>query len=114
MLHPSTFTALFALVLLAERVVAAPTPTPSSNGTVSFSPILPTPLPLNIYKVSWGTCANFGVNSTDSNFQCGYLEVPMDYHDNSAGIARLAVIKHAASAQEKKGTIFFNPGDGPR
>ena len=36
----------------------------------------------------------------------------MDYHDNSAGTARLAVIKYAATAQEKKGTIFFNPGDG--
>ena len=34
----------------------------------------------------------------------------MDYHDSSAGIARLAVIKYAATVPEKKGTIFFNPG----
>lgn len=36
----------------------------------------------------------------------------MDYHDSSAGNARLAVIKYAATASEKLGTIFFNPG-GP-
>ena len=35
----------------------------------------------------------------------------MDYHDSSAGTARLAVIKYAAAASKKKGTLFFNPGD---
>lgn len=38
----------------------------------------------------------------------------MDYHDSSAGTARLAVIKYAATIPEKNGTIFFNPGDVPR
>jgi hypothetical protein len=33
----------------------------------------------------------------------------MDYHDSSAGNARLAVIKLAATAN-KLGTVFFNPG----
>jgi len=33
----------------------------------------------------------------------------MDYHDSSAGNARLAVIKYPATA-EKLGTVFFNPG----
>ena len=37
----------------------------------------------------------------------------MDYHDSSAGTARLAVIKYAATAPKKLGTIFFNPGDPP-
>lgn len=36
----------------------------------------------------------------------------MDYHDNSAGNARLAVIKLAATS-DKLGTIFFNPGIPP-
>ena len=36
----------------------------------------------------------------------------MDYHDSSAGNARLAVIKVPATAK-KMGTIFFNPGDLP-
>ena len=35
----------------------------------------------------------------------------MDYHDSSAGMARLAVMKYAATVPEKKGTVFFNPGD---
>lgn len=111
MLHPGAFAALFALVLLTERALAAPTPTPPSNGTVSSFLRSSTLLPLSAHKVSWGTCTDFGVNSTDSNLQCGYLEVPMDYHDSSAGTARLAVIKYAATVPEKKGTIFFNPGD---
>ena len=34
----------------------------------------------------------------------------MDYNDNSADNARLAVIKYAATAK-KLGSIFFNPGD---
>ena len=33
----------------------------------------------------------------------------MDYHDSSAGNARLAVIKYAATAK-KLGSLFFNPG----
>ena len=68
------------------------------------------PALLSALKVSWGSCESFGVNSTDSNLQCGYLEVPMDYHDSSAGNARLAVAKYAGTASQKLGTIFFNPG----
>ena len=36
----------------------------------------------------------------------------MDYHDSSAGNARLAVIKLPATAK-KMGTVFFNPGNLP-
>ena len=70
------------------------------------------PVILNDSEISWGTCGIFEVNSTDPHFQCGYFEVPMDYHDSSAGNARLAVMKYAATV-EKQGTIFFNPGDCP-
>ena len=34
----------------------------------------------------------------------------MDYHESSAGDARLAVAKYAATSSEKLGTIFFIPG----
>ena len=61
-------------------------------------------------KISWGSCENFGIDSTDHNFQCGFLQVPMDYYDSTAGAARLAVIKYSATAPRKLGTIFFNPG----
>ena len=36
----------------------------------------------------------------------------MDYHDSSAGNARLAVIKLAATGK-RLGTVFFNPGNLP-
>jgi len=35
----------------------------------------------------------------------------MDYHDRSAGKARLAVIKYPATASKKQGTLFVNPGN---
>ena len=111
MFRPSGLPTLLALVLLAERVVTAPTSTSSNDATVSFLLTSSTSFALNTYKVSWGNCTSFGVNSTDPNLQCGFLGVPMDYHDSSAGTANLAVIKYSATVPEKKGTIFFNPGD---
>lgn len=35
----------------------------------------------------------------------------MDYHDQNAGKARLAVAKYAATAPQKAGTLFTNPGE---
>lgn len=64
-----------------------------------------------ILEVSWSSCESVRVNSTDPNLQCGFLNVPMDYHDNTAGTARLAVIKYSATASKKLGAIFFNPGN---
>jgi hypothetical protein len=34
----------------------------------------------------------------------------MDYFDSAAGNARLAVVKYQATAPDKKGTLFVNPG----
>ena len=79
-----------------------------------FSPLTVTSSAfLNVSQISWGGCGSFGISSTDPNFQCGSLDVPMDYSDASAGTARLAVIKYVATAP-KKGTIFINPGDPSR
>lgn len=52
----------------------------------------------------------FGIDSQDPNLSCGYYEVPMDYHDQNAGKARLAVARYAATASQKIGTLFANPG----
>ena len=35
----------------------------------------------------------------------------MDYQNSTAGSARLAVIKYSATADEKKGVLFVNPGN---
>ena len=37
----------------------------------------------------------------------------MDYFDSAAGNARLAVVKYQATAPNKKGTLFVNPGTCP-
>ena len=60
--------------------------------------------------ILWNNCSIFGVDSQDPNLTCGYHEVPMDYHDPGAGEARLAVAKYAATASQKIGTLFINPG----
>lgn len=53
------------------------------------------------------------MNVTGVALECAYFEVPMDYHDSSAGNARLAVIKLPATAK-KLGTLFFSPGNSFR
>ena len=112
MILPPGLTALLTLGLLTKRGVTAPPLAARDDPPVSVSLALSVRLPasLNVSKISWGSCGIFSVNSTNPNFQCGYFEVPMDYHDGSAGTARLAVIKYVATV-EKLGTIFFNPGE---
>jgi hypothetical protein len=110
MISPPGLTALLAVGLLGQRVVATPSSVSRSDSSVSPLLVSPSPAVLNPFEFPWGSCESFGVNSTNPSFQCGYLEVPMDYHDSSAGNARLAVIKYAATA-EKLGTLFFNPGE---
>ncbi|KAI0709174.1 Alpha/Beta hydrolase protein [Earliella scabrosa] len=59
--------------------------------------------------ISWSQCDPSIVN--DTALQCGFLEVPLDYHDPNVGTARLAIVKANATG-ERLGTVFFNPG-GP-
>ena len=110
MFHSASLAVVLALGLLARRVITAPAPIPRSDASVSLSPpIIVLSALLNALEVSWGSCESFGVNDTSTNLECAYLEVPMDYYDSSAGNARLAVIKLAATGN-KLGTVFFNPG----
>jgi hypothetical protein len=99
MFQSHALTTLLVLVLLAERVGTATAPTSSGNATVSPLPIPPTQLVLNIPKVSRDNRRSLGTNSTGSNLQCGFFEVPVVYHDSSAGTARLAEIKYAATVR---------------
>ncbi|RPD63519.1 alpha/beta-hydrolase [Lentinus tigrinus ALCF2SS1-6] len=59
--------------------------------------------------ISWGPCDSSITN--DTSLACGFFDVPLDYHDVSAGTARLAVIK-ASGTGHRRGSLFFNPG-GP-
>ncbi|RPD63532.1 alpha/beta-hydrolase, partial [Lentinus tigrinus ALCF2SS1-6] len=47
----------------------------------------------------------------DTSLSCGFLNVPLDYHNPPVGTARLAIIKINAT-EERRGSLFFNPG-GP-
>ncbi|KAL1745843.1 Alpha/Beta hydrolase protein [Schizophyllum fasciatum] len=63
--------------------------------------------------IEWTSCADLNpAYGNYSAFQCGYHDVPLDWADESAGTAHIAVVKYPAADKEKKGTIFFNPG-GP-
>ncbi|KAI1785748.1 alpha/beta-hydrolase [Ganoderma leucocontextum] len=53
----------------------------------------------------WAPCPQF------SNMSCAYFDIPLDYHNASAGNGQLLVVKANATG-ERKGTIFLNPG-GP-
>ncbi len=58
-------------------------------------------------RIEWGPCDASITN--DTSLACGFFEVPLDYHDASAGTARLAVVTASATG-ERRGSLFFNPG----
>ena len=47
---------------------------------------------------------------SDPAISCGYLDVPLDYHNASAGNGRIVLAKSLATAEPRLGTVFFNPG----
>ncbi|KAI0685531.1 Alpha/Beta hydrolase protein [Cerioporus squamosus] len=60
-------------------------------------------------KVQWSPCDP--ALALDTTLQCGFFDVPLDYHDRSIGTARLGLVK-ANATRERRGTVFMNPG-GP-
>ena len=64
-----------------------------------------------LQDMSWQSCDIFGIGRPLPGLYCAHVEVPMDYHDDSAGTANLAVIKYtAAEPGMSKGSVFVNPG----
>ncbi|OJT04509.1 hypothetical protein TRAPUB_4779 [Trametes pubescens] len=63
----------------------------------------------NARSVQWGPCDPSVI--TNPALTCAFFEVPLDYHDLSAGYGRLALAKLSATG-ERRGTAFINPG-GP-
>ncbi|KAI0775787.1 alpha/beta-hydrolase [Trametes elegans] len=59
--------------------------------------------------VEWGPCDPVSVQNP--SLSCGFMKVPLDYHNPAAGSGRLALAKIHATG-ERLGTMFFNPG-GP-
>ncbi|KAJ8494840.1 hypothetical protein ONZ51_g2091 [Trametes cubensis] len=65
--------------------------------------------PENNLAFQWGPCDPAIVE--DPSISCSFFEIPLDYHDRSAGTGRVAVAK-ANATTERFGTLFLNPG-GP-
>ena len=62
--------------------------------------------------IDWSSCGQFDPQysiADAQNITCGYYEVPLDYTDETAGNAKLAVVKYPASG-ERVGTLLVNPG----
>lgn len=66
--------------------------------------------------IQWTNCTistpSNGSITLPANYSCGTFDVPLDYANETAGKATLAVIKLAASPKKRRlGSIFFNQGD---
>ena len=63
-------------------------------------------------EVEWSSCSDLNplYSFADAtNITCGFYEVPLDYADELAGTAKLALAKDPAP-EERWGTMFVNPG----
>ena len=63
-------------------------------------------------EIDWFSCSEFDPQYSigdAQNITCGYYEVPLDWADETAGTAKLAVARFPASG-ERWGTLFVNPG----
>lgn len=58
-------------------------------------------------EVDWQTC-----DGMPAQYQCGTVEVPLDYDDPSARSIDLAVVRHVAPGPDVVGSLLTNPG-GP-
>ncbi|KAH7329759.1 Alpha/Beta hydrolase protein [Rhizoctonia solani] len=94
---PARCLALTTLTLLA---VAQASAIPPSDGHHRYA--------LRNNNLKWTNC------SLDKypGRECTRFEVPLDWHDDTAGKASLAVIRYPAIKEPKLGTLFMNPG-GP-
>jgi len=85
------------MVIVTALAVAACTPNPPATHS---SPAIPTPKP-----VKWSDCGG--------GFQCGTVQVPLDYSHPGAGTITIALNrKPATDAVHRIGSVLVNPG-GP-
>ncbi|KZT58680.1 hypothetical protein CALCODRAFT_451259 [Calocera cornea HHB12733] len=64
---------------------------------------------LPVGTVRWWTCGSAGQSPRP---QCGFVIVPTDYHDPSAGTTKVALARANATASPRKGIVIFGAG-GP-
>lgn len=102
---------LLGLLLGGCGAPATPTQTgasaASSGGAVpSAASADPTPVPSpSVAPIAWNDCGN--------GFQCGTVDVPLDYADPAGPVVRLALVRLPATDQAHRlGSLVVNPG-GP-
>src|SRR5687767_4683757 len=65
-----------------------------------------------VQDIRWGACPA-EIPPETPNFQCGTLQVPMDYRQPNGEQITVAVSKlSAADPNQRRGSLFLNPG-GP-
>jgi len=89
MLATSTCTVLLALAVIAGATEPGPRIDPFTE-------------PPSKREIDWQPCG-------PSGFSCGSFEMPLDWHNPSAGYGRLPVMKVNATG-ERKGVLFAHPG----
>ncbi|KAH9854634.1 TAP-like protein-domain-containing protein [Lenzites betulinus] len=95
MLRTNMYTALLTSALLLGRVYAAFTPVNSTLYTVG--------------QIQWSNCTGDGIVP---GAECGFVIVPLDYFNASAGVAKVALGRYNATSPNRKGIVLLNPG-GP-
>ena len=58
--------------------------------------------PIPSGPIDWSACGK--------GFECGYLDVPLDYQNAAAGTAVLSVGRYLATSKSRLGSVFVNPG----
>jgi pimeloyl-ACP methyl ester carboxylesterase len=92
-----TVSVLAAAAIVVTACTDAPKSTasaPSASGSAS----------LYSQKIAWRDCGN--------GFQCGSIQVPLDYAHPTGTLLTLAVIRLPAEGGQRKGSLVLNPG-GP-
>jgi len=101
-----TFRPLVFAVTLALTITACGSSSSSTDTTV---PSLDNATAFVVNPIEWNTCEG----STNTEVECGNIEVPFDYADPEQGSFVLYVKKHnAASPADRIGSMMVNPG-GP-
>ena len=112
------------LILLALLAVAVPAVACAPDGTLGAGTAVG-PVPTGdlqkfyAQKITWGPCTPFAPSLddrqtfADPKFDCGYLQVPLDYAQPTGKTAQIAVLREKASVPARRiGSLVLNPG-GP-
>ncbi|MFC4591498.1 alpha/beta hydrolase [Sphaerisporangium corydalis] len=110
-----TAAALIAVMLAASACSAkgdadpadgAPPATPAATGSGGAATQAPSAAlaPFYTQKISWSPCKD--------GFECGQLNVPLDYADPGGDRIQISVIRLPATGGKRVGSVLLNPG-GP-